>query len=65
MRTDHEDGFLVFLRADQAHLQHPDAAEDPVICCASYEEARQIQREYRRHARTCVIRYHGDSGGGD
>jgi hypothetical protein len=65
MHSDHEDGFLVFLRADRAHPHPPDAAEQPVTCCASYEDARRIQREYRRISQECVIRYLGESGGGD
>ncbi|MCI0460298.1 MAG: hypothetical protein L0Z62_25375 [Gemmataceae bacterium] len=65
MQSDHEDGFLVFLRADRAHRHPPDAVEQPLTCCASYEDARRIQREYRRTAQECVIRYLGESGGGD
>ncbi len=65
MNSDHEDGFLVYLRTDPPHREAPDTVEQPVICCASYEDARRIQREYRRTAQECVIRYLGDSGGGD
>ena len=65
MHTDHTDGFLVFVRVDSAHSQRPDASERPLTHCASYEEARRIQREYRRSAIECVIRYQGESGGGD
>ena len=65
MSSDYEDGFLVLLRTDPAHTLSPDDTETPVICCASYEEARRIQREYHRASRECVIRYHGESGGGD
>jgi hypothetical protein len=65
MHSDHEDGFLVYLRADTPHRHAPDAAEEPLTHCSTYEDARRIQREYRRSARECVIRYLGESGGGD
>jgi hypothetical protein len=65
MHTDHDDGFLVFVRVDTTHTQRPDAAERPVTHCDSYEEARRIQRAYRRASKECVIRYQGEVGGGD
>ncbi len=67
MHTDHPDGFQVYVRRDRAHahIQDPDAAEQPVSECATYEEARRIQRAYHRSSRECVIRYVGESGGGD
>ncbi|HYT91951.1 MAG TPA: hypothetical protein VEL76_24770 [Gemmataceae bacterium] len=64
MHTDQDDGFLVFVRVDAAHSR-PDAAERPLTCCDSYEEARRIQRAYRRASQECVIRYQGEVGGGD
>jgi hypothetical protein len=65
MHMDHQDGFLVYLRLDRRHDQAPEAFERPLVECSSYEEARRIQREYRRSDRECVIRYCGEAGGGD
>jgi hypothetical protein len=65
MHTDHDEGFLVFVRVDPAHEHRPDASEHLLTECASYAEARRIQRACRRDARECVIRYQGESGGGD
>jgi hypothetical protein len=65
MNKDQEEGFLVFVRVDRPHSRRPDAAERPVKRCASYAEARRVQREYLRAAQECVIRYQGEAGGGD
>jgi hypothetical protein len=65
MQGNHEDGFMVYVRMDPAHDQRPEAAERLLTLCASYEEARRIQREWRRTSRECVIRFHGEVGGGD
>lgn len=65
MDTDHQDGFLVYLRLDRTHRQTPEAFERPLTHCASYQEARRIQREFRLSDRECVIRYLGEVGGGD
>ena len=65
MPSDNQDGFLVYLRLDRRHDDSPEAFEHPLRHCASYEEARRIQRAYRRADRECVIRYQGEVGGGD
>jgi hypothetical protein len=65
MHTDHQDGFLVYLRLDRTHNRSPEDFERPLTHCSSYEEARRIQREYRKVDQECVIRYLGEVGGGD
>jgi hypothetical protein len=65
MLTDHQDGFLVYLRLDRAHDQPPEAFERPLAHCSSYEEARRVQREYQLADQECVLRYQGEVGGGD
>jgi hypothetical protein len=65
MQANHDDGFMVYVRTDLAHDQRPDRAERLLTHCASYEEARRIQREWRRTSRECVIRFNGEVGGGD
>jgi hypothetical protein len=61
----HEDRFMVFLRLDRNHASPPEEFERCLTSCPTYEEARRIQREYRTFARECVIRYEGETGGGD
>ena len=61
----HDDHFLVFVRADRSHPNPPEEFERYLTSCATYQEARRIQREYRSFARECVIRYLGPAGGGD
>jgi hypothetical protein len=65
MYSDQQDGFMVYLRLDRSHEHAPEVFESPLAECVSYEEARRIQREYRRADRECVIRYCGEVGGGD
>jgi len=65
MDTVHEDSFLVFVRSDRSYSGSPESVEQEVINCSTYEEARRVRGEYHAHARECVIRYVGDSGGGD
>jgi hypothetical protein len=65
MGTSLDDRFMVFVRAETSCTDHPDALEEPIILCASYEEARRIQRFYHQSHRSCVIRYIGEAGGGD
>ena len=60
-----DDRFMVFVRADRFCTDHPDAREEPIILCGSYEEARRVQRAYHKAMRECVIRYVGEAGGGD
>jgi hypothetical protein len=61
----HDDGFVVFVRLDRAHPYPPEAVEQVVIHCASYEEARRVWHQYHASAHECVIRYLGPAGGGD
>ena len=60
-----DDHFIVFLRHDRSHSSRPDHAEQPLIICSSYQEARRIQRQLQHSYRDCVIRYVGRTGGGD
>jgi hypothetical protein len=65
MKIVDEDRFIVYLRWDGSQPDRPDCAEWPLTTCATYEEARRIQREFRHTSRDCVIRYIGPVGGGD
>jgi hypothetical protein len=62
----HEDCYVVYLRLDSRHDEHPDQAEQPIAVCSSYGEARRAQREFHLVSpRPSVIRFIGPSGGGD
>jgi hypothetical protein len=65
MGTSLDDRFMVFVRAETSCLDNPDSVEEPIILCASYEEARRFQRLFHQSRRNCVIRYMGEAGGGD
>jgi hypothetical protein len=60
-----DDRFAVFARRECGHGERPDATERPLVTCATYGEARRIQREILRSSRICIIRYVGPAGGGD
>jgi hypothetical protein len=59
------DLFLVFLRAHRHCTDPPEVVEEPLAVCSTYEEARRIRQQHLRDARECVIRYMGQTGGGD
>jgi hypothetical protein len=65
MATGVEDLYVVFLRGESDRIYFPEAAERPISACATYGEARRIQRLFQRMDHECVIRYQGDAGGGD
>lgn len=65
MDSAHDDQFVVYVRLDRAHPYPPEAVEQTVIHCTSYEEARRIRQQYHNTSRECVIRFTGPSGGGD
>jgi hypothetical protein len=58
-----DDRYLVFVRIDAAHGDHPDSSEVPLAECHSYEEARLVKTGSPNN--NIVIRYAGDVGGGD
>jgi len=64
MATGHEDLYVVYLRSEATTLQ-PEGVERPVMVCASYGEARRLQRMLQRADQECVIRFQGNTGGGD
>jgi hypothetical protein len=60
-----DDRFVVFVRESAGHHASPETVEREVSACSSYDEARRVQQTYRQTAQECVIRYVGQSGGGD
>lgn len=64
MQVDHDE-FTVYVRNDPGHVLSPEEIEIPLASFSSYEEAVRAQRAYQRPMRECLIRYQGDTGGGD
>jgi hypothetical protein len=60
-----EDDFVVFIRSDPDYHADPDRLEWPLASCASYEEARRVRDSFSNHSGDCVIRFLGETGGGD
>ncbi len=65
MATDHDELFVVYLRTAHNSENSPELAERPLVTCYTYGEARRIQRLFQRTPHECVIRYLGNTGGGD
>jgi hypothetical protein len=66
MDLTNENGYVVFVRADQSHPWAPERAERRLARCSSYQEAKRIQAAHRVSThQECVIRYEGIAGGGD
>jgi hypothetical protein len=65
MHNEPQDCFVVFVR-DRSKTGWPgDTVERPVATCPSYEEAVRIREEFRQSGRSCIIRFVGETGGGD
>jgi hypothetical protein len=64
-RTREDDDFVVFMRSDPDCRAAPDTVEWPLASCASYEEARRVRDSFSNHNGDCVIRFVGETGGGD
>jgi len=64
MAASHQDLYVVYLRS-ATETTRPDGAECPVMVCTSYGEARRLQRLLQHGEQECVIRFQGDTGGGD
>jgi hypothetical protein len=57
MHNDLQDCFVVFVRIG--------AVERPVAVCTSYAEAVKCREQLRQSGQGCVIRFVGQTGGGD
>jgi hypothetical protein len=65
MESISDDRYVVYVRHDRSQSCRPDHAERPLIACSTYEQARQIQRHLHQTSRASVIRFVGQTGGGD
>ena len=64
MAASHQDLYVVYLRS-ASEIGRPDGVECPVMACSSYGEARRLQRMLQHADQETVIRFQGDTGGGD
>ncbi len=65
MEPYHDDQFIVFVRHDRSRGGRHEVLERPFKRCATYEEARRVQRQLLQSARNSIIRFVGQAGGGD
>jgi hypothetical protein len=57
--------YVVYLRKEGGASPAPDAVEPIEIPCATFAQARQIRQDLQDPHLRCIIRYHGETGGGD
>lgn len=60
-----QDCFVVFVRDRSGTAKRPGAVERPVAACPSYKEAVRLREQLRQSGQSCVIRFIGQTGGGD
>jgi hypothetical protein len=60
-----DDRFVVFALRPRAGDRLPQAMEQEVVACPSYQEAQRVRRAFQAVGRACVIRFMGEAGGGD
>ena len=64
-REEGRDCFVVFVRDGSEPMRRPEAVERPVARCPTYEEAVRVREDLRAAGKNCVIRFVGETGGGD
>jgi hypothetical protein len=60
-----DDRYAVYLRNAGERTESVEDAERAVATLPSYEDARRVCQWYQQTGRDCVIRFLGESGGGD
>jgi hypothetical protein len=61
----YDDRFVVYALRHRRDEPVRQVVEREVVSCPSYEEAQRVRRAYAAAGCDCVIRFVGDSGGGD
>ena len=64
MDQDRENFCTLYVRRDASHSWSPEQIEKP-FGFATYADAHRAQLAFRQKHRESVIRFHGDTGGGD
>lgn len=59
-----DDWFAVYVREVRSDGR-PERAERELVRCRTYEEAQWVRRENSAGNRRCIIRFIGETGGGD
>jgi anti-anti-sigma regulatory factor len=59
------DGFVVFVREECGTANRPESLERPLTACPTYTDAARVREQLRQSGRNCVIRFVGETGGGD
>jgi hypothetical protein len=65
MEQVYEDRFVVYALRHRRGEPVRQVVEREVVSCPSYEEAQQVRRAYAAAGCECVIRFMGETGGGD
>lgn len=65
MPRENDELYGVFLRHNDHLVDNPESCEEPIVTCHSYGEARRIKSLLFKNAPECIIRFLGDTGGGD
>jgi hypothetical protein len=65
MDNTNPDLFQVYVREHRHGKDPPEVVEQLLDVCATYEEARRVRQKNLQPDRDCIIRYLGDTGGGD
>jgi hypothetical protein len=65
MHNEPQDYFVVFARDASGSIWCPEKIERPVAACLSYEEAVLVREQLRQSGIHCIIRFVGQTGGGD
>jgi len=60
-----QDSFMVFVRDGSGSAWRPEDLERPAATCASYAEALAVRDRLRQSGKPSIIRFVGESGGGD
>ena len=64
MQREQEDRFVVFVRAER-DPERPDANERAFTYCTTYADAQRIRKGLHLIGRDSVVRFEGQTGGGD
>jgi hypothetical protein len=65
MDTQFDPPYVVYLRKEGGPPPAPDAVEPIEIPCDTFAQALQIRRTIQDPHLRCIIRYLGETGGGD
>jgi len=65
MEQVYDDSYVVYALRHRRGEPVRQVEEREVVCCPTYEEAQQVRRAFAAAGCDCVIRFVGETGGGD